>query len=119
MKLFRNDITKIILATLIFPVVLIIVGLMSKKQSTASIWQAVGDLVVFVVAYLLNKKYFQQKVTWVNKNNLMSQLFTALPAIIIVVFLDSPMLMVSDFQVKFKVIVICLLVGLAEEYVLW
>lgn len=117
MKLFRNDITKIILATLIFPVVLIIVGLMSKKQSTASIWQAVRDLVVFVVAYLLNKKYFQQKVTWVNKNNLMSQLFTALPAIIIVVFLDSPMLMVSDFQVKFKVIVICLLVGLAEEYV--
>jgi len=117
MKLIKNNITKIIIASIIFPIVLSIVGLFIHNKSSSSIWQAVGDLAVFLIAYLLNRKYFQQRVFWFNKNNLAQQLYTALPAIIIVAFLDSPMLAVADFKVKYKVVVICLLVGLAEEYI--
>lgn len=117
MKLLKNNITKIIIASLIFPVVLSLMGLFVTKQSSNSIWQGAGDLVVFLLAYILNAKYFQQKVYWFNAHNVSKQLFTALPAIIIIAFLDSPMLAVSDFQVKLKIIVICLLVGLAEEYI--
>lgn len=117
MKLLKNDISKIIVAFLIFPVVLLTVGLVAKKTSVTSIWQGVGDLVVFLLAYLLNRRYFQQKVSWFNQQNVSKQFMTSLPAIIIVAFLNSPLLAVSDFKVKLRVIVICLLVGLAEEYI--
>jgi len=117
MKLIKHDVTKIIIATAIFPIILAIVGLFAQTKTSSSIWQGVGDLAVFVVAYLLNRQYFGQKVSWFNKNNFTKQLSTALPAIIIVAFLNSPMLAVSDFKIKFQVIIICLLVGLAEEYI--
>ncbi|KRN99254.1 CPBP family intramembrane glutamic endopeptidase [Companilactobacillus kimchiensis] len=117
MKVLKNNVTKIILASLIFPIVLIVVGLAVRKGSANSIWQALGDLLVFVIAYLLNWKYFRQRVYWFNGNKLASQLNTALPAIIIIVFLNSAMFAVPDFKVKLRVIVICLLVGLAEEYI--
>lgn len=117
MRLLKNNITKIIIASLIFPVVLTVLGLLITKRSTNSMWQALGDLLVFILAHALNDRYFKQKINWFNKHNLTAQLSTALPAIIIVAILDSPMLSVSDFQVKFKVIIICLLVGLAEEYI--
>lgn len=116
MKLLKNNVTKIIIACAIFPVVLMIVGALVQKVSANSIWQAVGDLAVFAVAYLLNQVYFKQHVGWFNRYDLGAQLYTALPAIIIVAFLDSPTMLVPDFQIKFKVIIICLLVGLAEEY---
>lgn len=117
MKLLKNNMSKIIIAFLIFPAVLLTVGLVVKKTSVTSLWQGVGDLVVFALAYLLNRYYFRQKVYWFNQHNISKQLMTSLPAIIIVAFLDSPLLAVADFKVKFQVIVICLLVGLAEEYI--
>ncbi|GEO78480.1 immunity protein PlnP [Companilactobacillus mindensis DSM 14500] len=117
MKILKSNVSKIIIAFLIFPVVLMLVGLVIKKSSVTSIWQGVGDLIVFVLAYLLNRQYFQQKIYWFNQHNLSKQFTTSLPAIIIVAFLNSPVLTVADFQVKFRVIVVCLLVGLAEEYI--
>jgi len=117
MKLLKNNITKIIIASLIFPFVMTIIGLLVTKKSSTSILQAVGDIAVFLVAYLLNAKYFRQKIHWFNSHKAGAQLATSMPAIIIVAFLNSPMLAVSDFKVKFKVIIICLLVGLAEEYI--
>ena len=117
MKILKSNVSKIIIAFLIFPVVLMLVGLVIKKSSVTSIWQGVGDLIVFVLAYLLNRQYFQQKIYWFNQHNLSKQFTTSLPAIIIVAFLNSPVLTVADFQVKFRVIVDCLLVGLAEEYI--
>lgn len=117
MKILKSNVTKIIIATLIFPVVMGVMGLMITKNSSSSVWQAIGDILVLVIAYLLNRKYLRQHVFWFNSRNIASQLFTSLPAIIIIAFLDSPMLMVSDFQIKLKVIIICLLVGLAEEYI--
>lgn len=117
MKLLKSNITKIIIASLIFPIGLSLIALFVTKQSSSSVWQAMGDLLVFALAYALNAKYFQQKVYWFSRKNFQAQFMTALPAIIIVAFLDSPMLAVADFQIKLKVIVICLLVGLAEEYV--
>ena len=117
MKLFKNNITKIIIASLIFPITLTVIGLILSKQSVNSLAQALADLVVFLVAYLLNRQYFQEKVFWFNQKNGLAQLSTAFPALIIVAFLNSPVLLVNDFQVKFQVILICLLVGLAEEYI--
>jgi len=117
MRLFKNNIVKIIVASLIFPVTLTIIGLILSKQSVNSFAQALADLVVFLIAYLLNRQYFQEKVFWFNRKNGLAQLSTAFPALIIVAFLNSPVLLVNDFQVKFQVILICLLVGLAEEYI--
>jgi len=117
MRLLKNNVTKVILASILFPIVLSIIGLFIHNKSSSSIWQGVGDLTVFLLAYILNRSYFKQKVFWFKKNNLAEQFSTALPAIIIVAFLNSPMLAVNDFQVKFQVIIICLLVGLAEEYI--
>jgi len=116
MKLLKNNITKIVVASLIFPLVLYLMSFFVPRKSATSFWQAAGDVAVFLVAYILNAKYFQQKVHWFNNNKMASQLSTALPAIIIVALLDSPMLAVPDFKVKLNVIIICLLVGLAEEY---
>lgn len=117
MKFFKNNLIKIILASLLFPVVLNLMSLVIRKQSANSLWQALADFVVFVAAFLLNRYYLKQKVSWLNNNHLLAQLSTALPAIIIVAFLNSPMLAVTDFKVKFSVIFVCLLVGLAEEYI--
>lgn len=116
MKLLKNNITKIVVASLIFPLVLYLMSFFVPRKSATSFWQAAGDVAVFLVAYILNAKYFQQKVHWFNNNKMASQLSTALPAIIIVALLDSPMLAIPDFKVKLNVIIICLLVGLAEEY---
>ncbi|MFC6175651.1 CPBP family intramembrane glutamic endopeptidase [Companilactobacillus huachuanensis] len=117
MNLLKNNITKIIIASLIFPFVMTIMGFLVTNKSSTSILQAIGDLAVFLVAYLLNAKYFRQKIHWFNSHKASAQLATAVPAIIIVALLDSPMLAVPDFKVKFEVIIICLLVGLAEEYI--
>lgn len=117
MKIFKNSVTKIIVASLIFPVTLTILGLILSKQSDNNFAQILADLVIFLVAYLLNRKYFQEEIFWFNQKNGMSQLSTAFPALIIIAFLNSPVLLVNDFQVKFKVILLCLLVGLAEEYI--
>lgn len=116
MRFIKNNITKVILASLIFPIVLSVMGLIVSKKVT-SMWQALGDLIVFLVAYLLNQFYFKQKIHWFNQRNILKQLLTSLPAIIIVAFLDLPMIGVSDFKIRFTVIAICLLVGLAEEFV--
>jgi len=118
MRIFKSTITKIILASIIFPIILSILSLMVQHAKTATnIWQGIGDLVVFVVAYVINVKYFKQKIYWINLHNLDKQLMTSFPAIIIVILFNSPMFAVSDFKVKFQVILICLLVGLAEEFV--
>lgn len=117
MKQLRNNISKIILASLLFPVTLTVLAFFIKNKSTNSLWQAVGDLIVFVLAYFLNQKFFKERIFWFNKNNYLAQFYTALPAIIIIALMDSTALSAPDFRVKFKVIVICLLVGLAEEYI--
>ncbi|WP_119325849.1 CPBP family intramembrane glutamic endopeptidase [Companilactobacillus musae] len=117
MKLLKNNLTKIVIASLLFPSVLTLMGLIIRKKNANSLWQALGDLVVFIVAYLLNKGYFTQKVYWFNSKKIGKQLYTTLPAIVIIAFLNSAMLVATDFQVKLKVIMICLLVGLAEEYI--
>ena len=69
MRLFKNNIVKIIVASLIFPVTLTIIGLILSKQSVNSFAQALADLVVFLIAYLLNRQYFQEKVFWFNRKN--------------------------------------------------
>lgn len=116
MKLLKSNGTKIVLASLLFPVCLSILSVILIHK-TGNFWQGVGDLVVFLVAYLLNYRYFGEKIYWFSSKNAYKQFIVALPAIIIVGFLNSPMLAVADFKVKFSVIVMCLLVGLAEEYV--
>ncbi|MFH5811730.1 lysostaphin resistance A-like protein [Companilactobacillus sp. FL22-1] len=119
MKFFRNDLTKIVVASLIFPAVLFLFPLVIHvhKASATSLWQAAADLVIFLIALGLNYFYFKQRVSWFNDRNLFEQLMTAMPAIIIIGLLDYPVLFEADFQVKIRAIVICLLVGLAEEYV--
>lgn len=116
MRILKNNVTKIILASLIFPISLSLLGIIFRNKS-GNLWQGIGDLVVFLVAYLLNSKYFGEKVYWSSNKNIYRQFVIALPAIIIVAFLNSPVLAVSDFKVKFDIIIVCLLVGLAEEYV--
>lgn len=117
MKILKHNITKIILASLIFPVVLSILGVLVANKSANSMWQGVGDLLVFVMAYFLNRIYFRQHVYWLNGSHFYQQFMTSLPALIIVAFLNSPTFAATDFQIKLNVIVICLLVGLAEEYI--
>jgi len=117
MKVLKNNVTKIILASLIFPIVMVLLAIVIRGKSANSICQLVSDLLVFLIAFFLNNRYFKQKVHWFNPKNFGQQLYTALPAIIIVAFLDSPMLRVTDFKVKLRVILLCLLVGLAEEYI--
>lgn len=116
MKLLKNNVTKIIIASLLFPISLSLLSLVLRNKS-GNWWQGLGDLVVFLIAYLLNYRYFSQNVYWFNTKDFYKQFIIALPALIIVGFLNSPMLAVADFKVKFSVIVMCLLVGLAEEYV--
>ncbi|MQS98032.1 CPBP family intramembrane glutamic endopeptidase [Companilactobacillus halodurans] len=117
MKILKNNIIKIVLLSIIFPVVLVVMGNFIHVKSVGSLMQGMGDLVVFLVAYFLNQRYFRQKIAWFNSHQVAAQLYTALPAIIIVAFLDSPVLMATDFQIKWQVIIVCLLVGLAEEFI--
>jgi len=117
MKILKSNVTKIILASIIFPVVMILISLFVHNKNSTSVWQMLSDLLVFLVAFFLNNRYFKQKVSWFNPRDLGQQLYTAFPAIIIIAVLDSPMLQVPDFKVKLEVIVLCLFVGLAEEYI--
>jgi len=117
MKFLKSNLTKIIIASLIFPIVMVILALLIRNQKVDELWQIISDVLVFVVAFLLNQKYLKQKMFWFNSRNLGTQLYTALPAIIIIFMLNSAVLGVSDFKVKLRIVVLCLLVGLAEEYI--
>ena len=117
MKFIKSNLAKIIIASLIFPAVMFILAFFVRKHTVNSYWQMLSDLLVFVIAFLLNKFFFKQKINWVNSKNWSAQLYTAMPAIILIAVLNSATLTASDLAVKFKIIVLCLLVGLAEEYI--
>ncbi|HIY92125.1 CPBP family intramembrane glutamic endopeptidase [Companilactobacillus sp. HBUAS56275] len=117
MKFIKSNLVKIIIASLIFPIVMFLLALVIRGHSVNSYWQMLSDLLVFVIAFLLNRFFFQQKINWFNTKNWSAQLYTAMPAIILIAVLDSATLAVPDMAIKLKVIVLCLLVGLAEEYI--
>ena len=117
MKFIKSNLAKIIVASLIFPAVMFILAFVVKKHTVSSYWQMLSDILVFVIAFLLNKFFFQQKINWFNSKNWSAQLYTAMPAIILIAVLDSATLTATDLAIKLRIIVLCLLVGLAEEYI--
>lgn len=117
MKFVKSNIVKVIIASLIFPMVMFILAFIIRGHKVNSYWQILSDLLVFVVAWLLNKFYFKQRINWFNSKRWSEQLYTAMPAIILIVLLDSATITAPDLAVKLKIIVLCLLVGLAEEFI--
>ncbi|MQS89377.1 CPBP family intramembrane glutamic endopeptidase [Companilactobacillus mishanensis] len=117
MKFLSNPWTKILSIFIIFILVLIGANLVIPS-SWNSIWsQGFTDFLIFAVLFIANIFLFHQKIHWFSGKDLGEQFYTTLPTFVFVLFLDIPMLLVQDFSFKINVVVMCILVGLTEEYV--
>ncbi|WP_334331674.1 MULTISPECIES: CPBP family intramembrane glutamic endopeptidase [unclassified Companilactobacillus] len=119
MKFLKSNITKIVVTSLIFPVSMVVMSFILRYQTINNdIWQMMVDLLVFLVAYLLNWKYLHENVSWIGKDTtIFQQLYTALPAFILIALMNSATLSEPDLTFKFKIVLTCLAIGLAEEYI--
>lgn len=119
MKILKSNVTKVVVTSLIFPVSMVILSFLLRNQRVNNdILQIMVDLLVFLIAYLINWKYLHENVSWIGTDTtIFQQLYTALPAFIIIALLNSATLTAPDLTFKFKIVLTCLAIGLAEEYI--
>lgn len=119
MKILKSNVTKVVVTSLIFPVSMVILSFLLRNQRVNNdILQIMADLLVFLIAYLINWKYLHENVSWIGTDTtIFQQLYTALPAFIIIALLNSATLTAPDLTFKFKIVLTCLAIGLAEEYI--
>lgn len=116
MKIIKSSPLKIFAVWLIFPVMLYAAAIVIPTKLSSNIKQGLADLLVFLVAYLLNYFWFHQKINWFNTDKIFDQFSTALPTIIFVGYTSLAMLYVKDMTFQFDILLMTILVGLAEEF---
>ncbi len=116
MKIIKSSPLKIIVVWLIFPIMLYTAATIIPSGLPTNTKQGLADLIVFLVAYFLNRLWFHQSINWFNADKIFDQFSTALPTIIFVAYSSAAMFFVKDMRFQMDVLIMTILVGLAEEF---
>lgn len=116
MKLLHSSIFKIIIVCLLFITLLMGVGELTPVKWGFNERQIIMDIVIVLIAMVVNKIYFKQKVSWFSKREYQDQVVTLLPALVFIVITDSAVFVAPNLTFKWSVLFMCIFVAIAEEY---